>query len=128
MRKKTAFTVFYTLIRVFKTTAAIFPQSVERTIAEDTIKILNILGGMTRKILAIPMLEKFKIFRVPMSPGHNLHRIHTDTDGFNIQIHKFFLDILTDDRMPVNIFQTHGLDDSAHENHVGDLMISQLLS
>jgi hypothetical protein len=51
-------TVFNTVRSVSKTAAAILPQGIQGAIAKQTAKAFFVCIGMTREILAIPILYK----------------------------------------------------------------------
>ena len=54
--------------QIFKGTAALIPQCIKRTIAEQTIEIFRICALMAGEILTFPILEEFIIGHItPLS-------------------------------------------------------------
>ena len=66
MGKKTVGTVFNTLFCIFKISSAPVSESIQRTIAEQTVKIFRVTGFMAGKILAFFMTEKRIFFSFPI--------------------------------------------------------------
>ena len=58
MGKEAVCTVLDSLFCVLKISSAPIPQSIQRTIAEQAVKILRIIGFMTGKILTFFVAEK----------------------------------------------------------------------
>lgn len=57
MRIQTGTAILQPIRRIGKITPARLTQTVERTIAEQTVEIVRICPGMTRKKLAFPMCK-----------------------------------------------------------------------
>ena len=57
MRIQTGTAVLQSICRVGKITSTRLAQTVERTIAEQTVEIVRICSGMTRKKLTFPMCK-----------------------------------------------------------------------
>ena len=65
MGKQTACTILIPIFIIGKRTAATVAEGVQRTIAKETIKVIRIVRGMTRKVLAIAVAEEGIVFSVP---------------------------------------------------------------
>ena len=59
---QTVRTVLDAIFCVFEIAAAVFTQSIQRTVAEQAVEVFLVLSLVAREKLALPVLEKFIVF------------------------------------------------------------------
>ena len=60
VRNKAVGTVFYSAVQVDEVAAAFFAERVQRTVTKQTVEVVQIVGFVARKILAILVTKKFE--------------------------------------------------------------------
>jgi hypothetical protein len=54
------------LVRITEASSAPIPQRIQRTVAEQTVEVIGVFGGVAREVLALLIAEKRIVFIFPI--------------------------------------------------------------